>query len=256
MTTPVDLLDLVRHIDQLLDSRSWDDFGPNGLQVEGRREVRRVVTGVSACHALLRAARERGADAVLVHHGLYWKNLPPVATGWMRRRLLELLPHDISLLAYHLPLDAHPELGNNVLGARALGLEELAPFAPYGRGHLGVRGRYSEPVSVAAFLERCREAFGGREPLLLGDGPERISTVGMVSGGAQSELYRAVDAGLDCYVTGEASEWVTHIARECQLHYVSAGHHATEIAGVRALGEKLATDLGIEVEFVDVPNPV
>lgn len=252
----IDLPSLVRYLDELLDCRAWDDFGPNGLQVEGRREVRRIVTGVSACHALLAAAREHHADAVVVHHGLYWKGLPPVATGWMQRRLLELLPHGISLLAYHLPLDAHPELGNNALGARALGLEAIEPFAPYGRGYIGTRGRFREPLGVEAFLERCRTAFGGRQPLLLGAGPPHITTVGMVSGGAQSELYQAVAAGLDAFITGEASEWVTHIARECGLHYVAAGHHATEVAGVRALGEHLAERFGIEVELIEIPNPV
>jgi dinuclear metal center YbgI/SA1388 family protein len=252
----IDLFDLTTHLDELLDCRSWDDFGPNGLQVEGRREVRRVVTGVTACHALLAAARERRADAVIVHHGLYWKNLPPVATGWMQRRLLELLPHGISLLAYHLPLDAHPELGNNVLGARALGLEALCPFAPWGRGHIGFRGRFAVAVSPTELIERCRFAFDGHEPLLLGAGPATIETVGLVSGGAQSELYKAIDARLDAYITGEASEWVTHIARECGIHYLAAGHHATERAGVRALGEYLAERFGLDVDFVDVPNPV
>lgn len=252
----LDLFHLTAYLDHLLDCRSWEDFGPNGLQVEGRREVRRIVTGVTACHALLAAARERSADAVLVHHGLYWKNLPPVATGWMQRRLLELLPHGVSLLAYHLPLDAHPELGNNILGARALGLEELAPFAPWGRGHIGFRGRFPQPVSPGELIGRCRSAFGGHEPLLLGAGPDAISTVGLVSGGAQGELYKAIDARLDAYITGEASEWVTHIARECGIHYLAAGHHATERAGVRALGEHLAKHFGVAVEFVDVPNPV
>lgn len=252
----VDLHHLVAWVDELLGSAAWNDYGPNGLQVEGKREVRRIATGVSACRELLVAARERGADAVIVHHGLYWKGQQVVATGWMRRRLLELLPHDISLLAWHLPLDAHPQLGNNVLGARRLGLVELEPFAPYGPGHIGMRGRYPEPIAVAAFVERCREAFGDRDPLLLGDGPERVSTVGMVSGGAQSELHTAIAAGLDAYVTGEASEWVTHIARECGIHYVAAGHHATEVAGIEALGRRISEEFGVEVDFVDVPNPV
>jgi dinuclear metal center YbgI/SA1388 family protein len=252
----VDLFELVRFTNTLLDAAAWDDFCPNGLQVEGRREVRRIATGVSANRELLAAAREWGADAVIVHHGLYWKGQQVVATGWLQRRLLELLPHGISLLAWHLPLDAHPTLGNNVLGAKALGLSEITPFAPWARGHIGMRGRFATPISATELLARCRGAFAGREPLLLGDGPTAIETVGLVSGGAQGELHRAIDAGLDAYITGEASEWVTHVARESGIHYVAAGHHATEIAGVRALGEHLAATFDLEAQFIDIPNPV
>jgi putative NIF3 family GTP cyclohydrolase 1 type 2 len=161
----------------------------------------------------------------------------------------------MSLVAYHLPLDRHPEVGNNALAARAFGLAELAPFAEYEGLPIGVRGRFPEPVPADELVARCARIFG-QPPLVFPGGPDPVSTLGIISGGAQKELWAAVGAGLDAYLTGEASEWVMNVAREAGVHYLAAGHYATERLGIRALGEHLAERFGVEVEFVDVPNPV
>ena len=251
----VNLPELVAYLDRLLEARRGTDVCPNGLQVEGRQGVSKVVTGVSACHELFEAARERGADAVLVHHGIFWRGDAQVLTGVQYRRVAELVHGELSLLAYHLPLDRCADLGNNALAARALGLGELAPFGTLDGGEWGFRGRFAEPVPMAEFTGRCQELFGG-EPLVFAHGPDPVSTVGIVSGGAQRVLTQAIDADLDLFLTGEVSEWVMNLAREAGIHFVAAGHYATERLGVQALGEHLADRFGIEVEFVDIPNPV
>jgi dinuclear metal center YbgI/SA1388 family protein len=246
---------LVAHLDSYLESAAGSDYGPNGLQVEGRPEIRRLATGVSACVELFERAAAAGADAVLVHHGIFWRFTSPVLTGHQLRRVEVLLRSGMSLLGYHLPLDRHPEVGNNALAARGLGLVELAPFAAYEGLPVGFRGRFPAPVAVADLLARCRALFG-QEPLAFTAGPDPLSTLGIVSGGAQSELPQAIAAGLDAYLTGEASEWVMNVARENRIHYLACGHYATERLGVRALGERLAREFDLEVEFIDVPNPV
>jgi dinuclear metal center YbgI/SA1388 family protein len=247
--------DLLAYLDTYLDARRGADFGPNGLQVEGRAEIRKLVTGVSACRELFDRAAAAGADAVLVHHGLFWKGLSPVLVGSHYQRVAALLRHDLSLFGYHLPLDRHPEVGNNALAARGLGLEDLAPFGEYEGLPVGFRGRFVAPVPIAELVARCTTLFA-QAPLVFADGPPLVSTLAIISGGAQREFYQAIDAGLDAYVTGEASEWVMNVARESRVHYLACGHHATERLGVRALGEHLAARFGIEVEFIDVPNPV
>jgi dinuclear metal center YbgI/SA1388 family protein len=251
----IDLAELVDHLDRLLAAGEGRDVCPNGLQVEGRPEVRKLVTGVSACHELFATARRRGADAVLVHHGIFWRGDPQTLTGVQYRRVAELVRGETSLLAYHLPLDRHPELGNNAVAARALGLEDLQPFGTLDGEEWGFRGRLAEPLPITGFTARCRDVFGS-EPLVFAHGPDAIATASIVSGGAQRALAQAIDAGLDLFLTGEASEWVMNLAREAGIHFVAAGHYATERLGVRALGEHLADRFGIEVEFVDIPNPV
>lgn len=246
---------LVAYLDELLEAKKGRDFGPNGLQVEGREEIRKVVTGVSACLELFVRAREAGADAVLVHHGIFWEGMPRTLTGFQFRRVAELIRSGISLIAYHLPLDRHSELGNNAVAARRFGLEHVEPFALYEGLPVGFKGRLPEPLSPEELVARCREVFG-QEPLSFLGGPQEIATLGIVSGGGQREVYDAIDERLDAYVTGEASEWVMNVAREGGVHYVAAGHYATERLGVHALGEHIARRFGLEVEFVDVPNPV
>lgn len=246
---------LVRYLDELLASRDWPDFGPNGLQVEGATEVTKLVTGVSACRELAERAAALGAQAVLVHHGLFWDNQPQTLVGFRRQRVAPLLAHQLNLIAYHLPLDAHPELGNNVLAARGLGLVDLMPFGIYKGRPIGFQGRFPAPIGRDELVARCRHLFA-REPLVLGAGPEPIATLGIVTGGAQGEIHQAIAAGLDAYLTGEASEWVTNIARESGIHYLACGHYATERLGVRAVGEHLAERFGLEVEFVEIDNPV
>jgi len=251
----VDLHALVSHLDHLLDAGRGRDYGPNGLQVEGKGEVRKVVTGVSSCRELFVRAREAGADAVLVHHGLFWEGMPRVLTGLQYQRVAELVRGGMSLLAYHLPLDRHPELGNNALAARAFGLVDLAPFGLHEGLPIGFHGRFPEPLPAAELAARSRQVYG-QEPLAFLSGPDPVRTLGIISGGAQRELYDAITAGLDAYLTGEASEWVMNVAREAKIHYLAAGHYATERLGIRALGEHVAGTFGIAAEFIDVPNPV
>lgn len=244
---------LVSHLDQYLDSRGRD-YGPNGLQVEGREEISKIVTGVSACQELFVRAREAGADAVLVHHGLFWEGMPRTLTGFQYRRVAELIRGEMSLIAYHLPLDRHLEVGNNAVAGRQLGLRRIEPFGEHDGLPLGVKGLFPEPVSPEELVERCRGVYG-QEPLAYLSGPASISTLGVISGGGQREFYSAIGEGLDAYITGEVTEWVMNVSREARTHYLAAGHYATERLGVRAVGEHLAERFGIEVEFIDVPNP-
>jgi len=251
----VPLADLAAYLDGLLDAKSGRDYGPNGLQVEGRPEVRKVVTGVSACRELFVRAREAEADTVLVHHGLFWEWGPKQLTGFHFERVAELVRSGMSLLAYHLPLDRHAGLGNNAVAARRFGLVDLEPFCLYEGLPVGFKGRFPEPVAPDRLAALCREVYG-QEPLAFLSGPSPVATLGIVSGGAQKELYDAIADGLDAYLTGEVSEWVMNVAREAGIHYLAAGHYATERLGVQALGEHLAERFGVEVEFIDVPNPV
>jgi len=252
----MDLHRLVAELDELLEAESGADYCPNGLQVEGRSEVRRLVTGVSASRELFELAAARGADAVLVHHGVLWNAAaPPRITGSYRERLRILLEHEISLIAYHLPLDRHPELGNAAQLARRLGLEELEPFGEHAGASTGVCGVFPEPGEAEEFFAAGAEACE-RQPLVFPGGGELVASVGIVTGGAQREFHRAVADGLDAFVTGEATEWVLHQAAEDGVHYVAAGHYATERFGIRALGRWIADSHGLEVEFIDLPNPV
>ncbi len=251
----MDIHDLVAHCDQLLDARSGRDFGPNGLQVEGRRSVRRIVTGVSACVELFERARELEADAVLVHHGLFWDGRPRELVGSQYRRVAALIESGMHLVAYHLPLDRHAEIGNNALAARRLGLYSVEPFAEYQGAPIGYRGRYPEAITASELVSRCRALFG-QEPLAFLSGPEKVGSVGIVSGGAAGELHAAIAAGLDAFLTGEPAEWVMHVARESRIHFLACGHYATECLGIQALGGHLAERFGLDHRFVDLPNPV
>jgi dinuclear metal center YbgI/SA1388 family protein len=239
-------------LDELLEAARFRDYCPNGLQVEGRREVRRVVCGVSASQALLDEAVLRRADAVLVHHGWFWKGEDGRVTGHRRRRLATLLANDINLFAYHLPLDAHPLLGNNAQLAARLGWQVTGRFAEQDIGFLGTLPSAADAGAVAKSLETGL----GRAVLLVGDAARPVSRLAWCSGGAQSYFEEAIAAGADCYVSGEISEQTVHLARESGVPYIAAGHHATERYGIQALGEHLREQLGIECEFVDVDNPV
>ena len=246
------LNDLIGHLDALLNPSAFDDYGPNGLQVPGNDAVGTVVTGVSASIELFERAIEHGGDLVLVHHGLFWGNTSPPTPvdAQLKRRLKLLFDHDIALAAYHLPLDAHLEVGNNALLARALGATEIEPFAG-----IGVRARLPE-IAPDVLHARVREATGGREPLSFLAGPDPVRTVGIVSGGGAKHLDDAIAAGLDAFVTGEPREPAMNDAREAGIHFLAAGHYATETFGVRALGERLTSEFGIRHLFADVPNPV
>ncbi|MBD9416805.1 Nif3-like dinuclear metal center hexameric protein [Pseudomonas sp. PDM16] len=248
------LTTLVAEADRFLDSARISDYCPNGLQVEGRPQVRRIVSGVTASQALLDAAVEAEADVVLVHHGYFWKGEDACITGMKRRRLQTLLGNDISLLAYHLPLDVHAEVGNNVQLARQLDITVEAPLDPSSPKVVGLLGSLVEPMGARDFARRVQEVLG-REPLLV-EGEGMVRRIGWCSGGGQGYIDNAVAAGVDLYLTGEASEQTFHSARENGISFIAAGHHATERYGVQALGDYLARRFAIEHLFIDCPNPV
>jgi len=249
------LQSLVEYCDRLLEADRFHDYCPNGLQVEGRAEVARVVSGVTASQALIEAAVKQSADLLLVHHGYFWKGEDPTLTGIKQRRVRALLDKDISLLAYHLPLDAHPELGNNACLAARLGWVEEGRF---GDGREPDLACFGHPEKVLSAREMAAHILGGldREPLLVEAGPALIKTIGWCTGAAQSYLEAAARRGLDAFVSGEISEPCVHIAREYGIHYFAAGHHATERYGVQALGEHLAGQFGIQHISIDIDNPV
>jgi dinuclear metal center YbgI/SA1388 family protein len=248
------LTDLLAALDELLAPQLFDDYCPNGLQVEGRSEVTTLVTGVTASQALLDAAVAAGADAVLVHHGYFWKGEDPTVRGMKRRRLATLLTHDISLIAYHLPLDAHPTLGNNARLAAVLGLEVSGDLERGAPRSVGFSGRLARPMSGAAFAEHIAERLG-RVPLHVLGAADEITTIAWCTGGAQHHIEQAGALGVDAYLTGEVSEPTVHVARETGLHFFAAGHHATERYGVQALGDHLAAQFALHHEFIDIDNP-
>ncbi|CDM42045.1 Nif3-like dinuclear metal center hexameric protein [Ectopseudomonas oleovorans] len=245
---------LVEEADAFLNASRISDYCPNGLQVEGRPQVSRIVSGVTASQTLIEAAIEAKADVLLVHHGYFWKGENPCVTGMKQRRLKALLAHDISLLAYHLPLDVHPEVGNNVQLARQLGIVVEGPLEPENPRTVGLVGSLAEPMSAADFARHIQQVLG-REPLLVaGDG--LIRRVGWCTGGGQGYIDQAIAAGVDLYLTGEASEQTFHSARENGVSFIAAGHHATERYGVQALGDYLARRFALEHLFIDCPNPI
>jgi dinuclear metal center YbgI/SA1388 family protein len=243
--------DLRVWLDALLDAGRFRDYCPNGLQVEGRERIRRIVCGVTASQALIEAAIERGADALLVHHGWFWKAEDGRVTGFRKQRMARLLAHDISLFAYHLPLDAHPELGNNAQLAARLGWSVTGRFAEQEIGFVGVP---PAPTSVAGLAARIEQALG-RQPLLVGDPERAVARIAWCSGGAQGYFEDALATNADVFVTGEVSEQTVHLARETGMAFISAGHHATERYGVMALGDRVRQHFGIDCEFVDIDNP-
>ena len=247
---------IVEHLDSLLDPAAYDDYGPNGLQVPGREAVETVVTGVSANVELFSRAREEHADLVLVHHGLFWAGPPRPLDRASKRRLKLLFDADMGLAAYHLPLDGHLEHGNNALLAAAIGCAGWEAFAAHKRTTIGVAGRFDgDGIAPAELVARVAEATG-REPLAFTDGPERVRTVGIVSGAGADYLEDAIAQGLDAFVTGEPIERAMARAREAEVHFLAAGHYATETFGVRRLGDLLAARFGVRHVFVDVPNPI
>ena len=247
--------ELIAYLDELLDAPSFDDYGPNGLQVEGRLEVERVVTGVSAHRELFERAAERDAHMVLCHHGLFWGSAPVTIDARMKGRLAPLFAADMSLAAYHLPLDAHPEVGNNALICEELGLRRGEPFGDARGRPIGFVGHAEEPLELEALAERCCALFE-RDPLVFpGDG-RPLRRVGVVSGGGGSSLTEAIRLGLDAFLTGEPEEPAMADARESGVAFLACGHYATETFGVRRLGDLLAERFGVDHAFVEVPNPV
>jgi len=246
--------DVIGYLDSILDPAAYDDYGPNGLQVPAREEIESVATGVSANAELFSRAREAGVDLVLVHHGLFWAGPPRPLDRASKRRLQLLFDADLALAAYHLPLDGHLEVGNNALLAKAIGATDLAPFGAHRGATIGVRATLA-PIRPAELVERVAAATE-REPLAFTDGPDPVRSVGIVSGAGADHLDEAIAAGLDAFVTGEPTERSMSRAREAGIHFLAAGHYATETFGVRALGERLAERFGLRHVFIDVPNPI
>jgi dinuclear metal center YbgI/SA1388 family protein len=250
------LASIITALDELLEPERFNDLGPNGLQVPGPEEVRRVVTGVTAQRALIERAIELDAQLVLVHHGLFWDFLPTGLSPVLAERLRLLFRNDVALAGYHLPLDAHPVVGNNGILAERLGCERHEAFGEFKGRPVGRAGTFGgEGIPAEELFARVREVTG-REPTVFAGGPERVRRIGIVSGSAAELLPAAIAAGLDAFLTGEPREHVMADALEGGIHFIAAGHYATETFGIRALGEWLAERFGIEHHWVDIPNPV
>lgn len=243
---------LLQYINELLQTKLYEDYAPNGLQVEGKNEIRKIVTGVTACQALIDAAIAEQADAVLVHHGYFWKGEDACIVGMKKKRVQALLKHDINLLAYHLPLDAHTELGNNAQLGRVLGLP-IAGFA--GKNNLIAYAKLPASLMVSEVSALLQQKLQ-RSPLVVGPQAKEIQSIAWCTGAAQGYIQAAFELGADAYISGEISEQTTHIADECGITYFAAGHHATERYGVKALGQHLAERFAIEHTFVEIDNPV
>ncbi len=243
-------------LDRWLGPERFQDVAHNGLQVEGREEICTVICGVSANAALIEEAVAAGADALFVHHGLVWGGGIQSVSGWLGKRIVRLIEADLNLFAYHLPLDAHPDLGNNVGLARALGLaEEREPFGEYKGQLIGTGGRLESPLPFEAVCARVSETVGG--PVFqCGDPRKRVERVAICSGGAPDLLYEAVGNGYDLFLTGEATEWVKAVAEETGTAFIAAGHHATERFGPRAIAAALDAEEGLSAQFIDIPNPL
>ena len=251
----VDLFELVAKIDELLQAVVFRDYCPNGLQVEGRPVVKKLISGVTASQALIDEAVVQGADAVLVHHGYFWKGEDPCITGMKQRRLKRLLDSGISLLAYHLPLDAHEQLGNNAQLANKLDIRVTGPLDSAEKYPVGNVGQLAEPMPIAVFAALIEERLG-RKPFIESVRNTPVQKVAWCTGAAQGYIEKAAQLGADLYLTGEVSEPTIHFARENNIDFISAGHHATERYGVQALGGRLAELFCIEHVFVDCPNPI
>ena len=246
---------LVEFLDAELVPGQYSDYCPNGLQVEGCAVVGKLVTGVTACQALIDAAAAAGADALLVHHGFFWRGENPAIAGMKKRRVAALLQHDINLLAYHLPLDAHPGFGNNASLARLLDIQVEGSLNPDDASAVGNVGRFAAPLLLSEVLALI-DARLGRKALLVGAPHRAVQRVAWCTGAAQDYIGQAVAAGADLYITGEVSEQTVHIAREEGIAFIAAGHHATERYGVQALGDYLVRELGLVHQFIDIDNPV
>ncbi|KDN27633.1 metal-binding protein [Vibrio fortis] len=249
-------LQLEKILNEKLQPQQIKDYSPNGLQVEGTPEVNRIVTGVTASQALIDKAVELNADALLVHHGYFWKGEPEPIRGMKGKRIRTLIKNDINLMGYHLPLDIHPELGNNAELARLLEIEVEGGLEGHPQS-VAMFGKLRKPMTGAEFAEKIKQVLN-REPLHIApeNSDKMIETVGWCTGGGQDYIELAASNGLDAFISGEISERTTYSAREQDIHYFAAGHHATERYGIKALGEWLAKEHGLDVEFVDIDNPV
>lgn len=242
------------YLNNYLNINDFSDLCPNGIQVSGSDQISKIVTGVSASVALFEKAISEKADTIIVHHGIIWNFERPLYKGGYRERVRLLLTHNINLFAYHLPLDAHPEIGNNINLCRDLHLKDIQPFGNDKGQYIGMKGN-CPPVDPESFVARIKNVVK-REPTVFPYGPDEISKVGIISGGAQKFISQAVDEKLDAFITGEVSEHIMHYAREEKIHFISAGHYATEKSGIIALGRLITEKFGTDITFIDIPNPV
>jgi dinuclear metal center YbgI/SA1388 family protein len=249
------LNDVLNLLNDTLEPWRFSDYCPNGLQVEGNSNITRIVTGVTASQALIDTAIHQKADAILVHHGYFWKGEDACVTGIKKQRLQKLLTHNLSLIAYHLPLDAHPTLGNNAQLATQMGWSIEGSLMPNNPQGLGNTATLVTPLDASTFAQQIAEKLGRQPQYILG-GDHLIRRIGWCTGAAQSYIDKAIALGLDAFISGEISEPTVHSAREAGIHYFACGHHATERYGVKALGEYVQAQLGIVVEFIDIDNPV
>ena len=250
----VQLKDLLSYSNNILEIERFNDYCPNGLQVEGKTEINKIISGVTASQALIDAAIKEKAEILLVHHGYFWKGEDARIIGLKYKRVHSLIESGINLLAYHLPLDAHPLYGNNAKLAEILDLEIAGSF-PSGNDAVGMYGTLKTPMSADEFSQKITSVLG-RAPLHIGENNEQIHTLAWCSGAAQGYIEAAAELGVDAYLTGEISEQTVHVAREYGLHFYAAGHHATERYGVQALGEHLASHFDLNHQFIDISNPV
>ncbi len=239
---------IIEYLDERLAVDQFQDYGPNGLQVEGKEKINNAVTAVSASLELFEKAADLNADLIIVHHGILWDRDERVIKNNFKRRLKTLFEHEISLLAYHLPLDKHPDIGNNAIAAKLLGITNLEEL-----GTVGLAGHID--LSVEELTKKIKQVFQVN-PLIFSYGPDQIKKIGLCSGGAAKDLTLAIKAGLDAFITGEASEPTMHMAKEGNIHFIAAGHYATERFGIQALGKELEKNFNIPVQFIDIPNPV
>jgi len=246
---------LANKLDQFLEIHQFKDYCPNGLQVEGKAEIKKIITGVTACQALIDIASEENADAILVHHGFFWKGENQEIVSMKYNRIKALIENGINLYAYHLPLDVHPELGNNAQLAKLLEIIDRRPLEPWDKRSVGRVGKFEQVVSPEQLSSRI-ESVLSRKPLHIDGGKKEIKSVAWCTGGGQDYITIAAEQGIDAFISGEISERTVHIAREMGIHYYAAGHHATERYGVQALGEWIKGELALDVEFVDIDNPV
>jgi len=245
---------LEKKLNEYLTTDDFNDLCPNGLQVEGKADIKKIVSGVSASVELFEKAIEQGADAIIVHHGIIWDFEKPLYRGGYKKRIKLLLENEINLYAWHLPLDAHPEVGNNAVLSRLLGLQNVMPFGGYKGQLIGMRGNL-ENVDKKDFIQSIK-VYINPDALVFDYGPDKINSVGIVSGGAHKNVTDAVKQQIDLFITGEVSEHILHYVKEERINFIAAGHYATERFGIKALGEYIEAHFGIETEFIEIPNPV
>ncbi len=248
--------DFERYLNELLKPELVKDFCPNGLQIQGRETINKVVTGVTATQALIDKAIAENADAIVVHHGYFWKNESYVIRGMKHKRIKALLDHDINLFAYHLPLDIHPELGNNAQLAKLLNIEVTGPLELGNPYSVAIQGQFNQPLAAPTLAENISDVLNRQCLHIAPESNKEIKTIAWCSGGGQNYIELAAEQGIDAFLSGEVSEQTTHIAREMNIHFFAAGHHATERYGAKALAQHLTNKLSIHAQFIDIDNPV